>query len=465
MNRSKWLLFAVVVAGGCAPAQETPAIRRTLEPWAVARTGALSLESGQSISVTPEASSGGEFSFSVEVYGGDRDLVGRDDPESDATAFEWSAPRKGQYDILVRNLSGASGAFTVRIYPPGRPKSPQPPQDYAVVKVFYATNRVELARTAAGASYGSELRPQDDLAFGIAKVSVPRVHKMGELEGPAILRLEFREDPQRHIVLLSAEPEKPAAFFQQLSGAAGTSPRREAFVFVHGFACTFEDAARRAGQMAYDLKFQGAPILYSWPTQGEVEPIAYNKDGRNAELSAGHLRSFLERLVASAGIKSVHLLAHSMGNRVVTAALDSVARDSRSSKLPKLQQVVLMAPDIDAEVFRRLASRIRGVPSGRISLYASSADEALRASQTFAGYPRAGQAGAGLVVVPGVDTIDASLVKTSLIGFRHSYYADNRAVLMDLFYMIRGTPPDDRGGLFKRQHRLGAYWEIAPSTR
>ena len=66
-----------------------------------------------------------------------------------------------------------------------------------------------------------------------------------------------------------------------------------------------------------------------------------------------------------------------------------------------------------------IAARIKTVP-GRMTLYASSGDEALRASQRLAGYPRAGQGGAGIVVVAGIDTVDASLVDTSLLGLRHS---------------------------------------------
>jgi len=42
---------------------------------------------------------------------------------------------------------------------------------------------------------------------------------------------------------------------------------------------------------------------------------------------------------------------------------------------------------------------------------------------------------ARLVVVPGVETIDASHVDTSLLG--HSYFAETRSVLSDMFYLIR----------------------------
>ena len=40
------------------------------------------------------------------------------------------------------------------------------------------------------------------------------------------------------------------------------SPRKDAFVFIHGFNVAFEDAVMRTAQIAYDLGFDGAPILY-----------------------------------------------------------------------------------------------------------------------------------------------------------------------------------------------------------
>ena len=48
----------------------------------------------------------------------------------------------------------------------------------------------------------------------------------------------------------------------------------------------------------------------------------------------------------------------------------------------------------------------------RVTLYASSSDEALALSKQVHGYPRAGESGDQLVVVPGIDTIDVSAVNT-----------------------------------------------------
>jgi esterase/lipase superfamily enzyme len=454
------LVLVAAVSSAVAPAEET------IAPHGVNRTARLTIRTGDSVVLRPSTSAPAGFVMAVEVYDEQSMLVGRDDEEVEAAAFEWEAPRDGQYYFIVRNLSGVAGAYTLRIVTAGRRGAtpgaapPQPPT-YAVVKVFYATNRVAAQLGPGMVSYASEPAPQ--LQFGVARVSVPRGHRMGELEGPSILRLEFRNDPERHITLLNAEPKPAARFFGDVASAASRTARREAFVFVHGFATTFEDAARRTAQIAYDLGFSGAPVLYSWPSRGKIGLLEYNSDARNAELSAERLKDFLSQLVAESRLEALHVIAHSMGNRVVADALDGLAR-SRDTRLPQLREVILMAPDIDAEAFRGLAARIKGVPA-RMTLYASSGDEALRASQKLSGYPRAGQGGADVVVLPGIDTVDASAVDTSLLGLRHSYYADNRTIVSDLFYLLRGHAPQDRAALRRKEHRNGTYWEFLPAAR
>jgi esterase/lipase superfamily enzyme len=59
------------------------------------------------------------------------------------------------------------------------------------------------------------------------------------------------------------------------------SGKKSAFIFVHGYNVTFEDAARRTAQMSYDLSFDGAPVFYSWPSQGSLGD--YLKDGSCAK--------------------------------------------------------------------------------------------------------------------------------------------------------------------------------------
>ena len=133
-----------------------------------------------------------------------------------------------------------------------------------------------------------------------------------------------------------------------------------------------------------------------------------------------------------------------MGNRALTSALRELALEFKA-ECPKFHEVVLTAPDIDADVFRRDLAPAIVATASRVTLYASSNDEALIASKAVHGYRRAGDSGDDVVVVPGVDTVDVSSIDTSLLG--HCYYGDNSTVLADLFELIQDSkPPDQRGG-------------------
>jgi esterase/lipase superfamily enzyme len=106
---------------------------------------------------------------------------------------------------------------------------------------------------------------------------------MGELEGPSILRLELRADPEKHVHVVSVQSEEKRAFLRRVASRVDASPKREVLVFIHGFNTTFEYATRRAAQVAADLGFNGAPVVFSWPSAGSAGPLAYQRDGRNAD--------------------------------------------------------------------------------------------------------------------------------------------------------------------------------------
>jgi esterase/lipase superfamily enzyme len=258
------------------------------------------------------------------------------------------------------------------------------------------------------------------------------------VESPSILRLEVRPDASKHVVLQSVEPLADDAFYSQLQDAVKASPRRELLVFIHGFNVSFDDAVRRTAQIAFDLKFSGAPVCYSWPSQGGI--LKYTVDETNAAWTVPHLKQFLLSIVGRTGAESINLIAHSMGNRALTSALRDVALEMRERKA-LFNQVILAAT------------------ARQFTLYASSDDQALRASRKVHGYPRAGDSGDDLVVVNGIQTIDVSGIDTSFLG--HSYYASNDAILADLHELVHGAMPAARRSLLSPAVRDGLpYWVL-----
>ncbi len=289
---------------------------------------------------------------------------------------------------------------------------------------------------------------------GTCEVSIPRSHQVAQLEAPSVFKLDFVEDPTKHVSLLDVAEKDPETFFSQLRSRVDQSQTKDAFVFVHGFNVTFEDAARRTAQLAYDLKFQGAPIFYSWPSQGGL--FQYAVDETNVVWTVPHLQQFLKEIAGQSGARSVHLIAHSMGNRALTSALRELSLELRGAS-PLFHEVVLTAPDIDAEIFRRDIAPAIVTTAKRVTLYASSNDEALLLSKQVHGYPRAGEAGDGLVVIPGIETIDVSAVDTSLVG--HTYYGDNATVISDMIDLVRNSKSaQQRSWLVTARFHDLLYW-------
>jgi len=321
------------------------------------------------------------------------------------------------------------------------------------MRVFYATDRNRTENTEPATFFGTE---RSELSYGICEVSIPREHRMGELESASIWKLEFREDPEKHVVLLNVMPTEKNQYFTELSTRIRASAGKNAFIFVHGYNVSFEDAARRTAQIAYDLAFDGASVFYSWPSQGNFG--SYSIDETNIEWSQSNLRRFLEDFVAHTDADNVYLIAHSMGNRALTKAFVALVSEKPELR-QRFREVILTAPDIDAEVFKRDIAPQLVVNNISVTLYASSEDKALLASKQFHGYPRAGDAGNGLVLVPGVDTIDATGVDTSFL--KHSYFAEVRSVLADIFYLVHeNKQPNDRFALERVDTAAGRYWKF-----
>jgi esterase/lipase superfamily enzyme len=272
------------------------------------------------------------------------------------------------------------------------------------------------------------------------------------------MRFEFRENPEKHVVVLNTVQQSYTDFYGQMKERIVNSQGHEAFIFVHGYDVSFLDAARRTGQIAYDLGFDGAPIFYSWPSQANL--ASYIVDENNIDWTTQHLVWFVQDVVRQTQPGKIHLMAHSMGSRALVHVLTDAAMRTVGSGGPPITEVIFMAPDMDADTFKQFAREFHG-SSKRVTLYASSNDEALKQSQKLHGNPRAGESGKSLVLLPGVDTIDASAADTSAIG--HWYYAERRSVLSDVFYLFKdGKPASERFGLVQKRLNNMVYYYFKP---
>ena len=123
-------------------------------------------------------------------------------------------------------------------------------------------------------------------------------------------------------------------------------------LYVHGFNFSFDEATQIAVRLVQRTGVQAVPIAYSWPSLGRFSAYGVDYDRNDGTV--------------------LHVVAHSMGNRALLWALADLNLPQQ-----RLGQLVMIAPDVDAEIFKDLV--VRSGPFRRKTLYVSNRDVAIRA--------------------------------------------------------------------------------------
>ncbi len=176
--------------------------------------------------------------------------------------------------------------------------------------------------------------------------------------------------------------------------------------------------------------------------------------------SRPHFAQFLRTVIEKSSAETIHLVGHSMGawglSRVFLEDLLPNGID-----LDKIGEFVLIAPDIDAEIFRRDYGPQLVAAGLSITMYVSSNDKAMASSGTLNGYPRAGDSSAGPLILPGIETIDASETNSSILG--HSYFEQSEVASRDIAVLLNERKPAAaRSGLTTVNSPEGTFWQLLP---
>jgi len=259
----------------------------------------------------------------------------------------------------------------------------------SVIPIFVATTR-QRSTSDPGEMF-SGLRA-DAVSYAAIAVSIPpdSSRKIGQVQWPTSLP----GDPRTNFTTVSADYIERQTFAASIAAFAKQSGRSKVLVFVHGFNNRFDDAVYRFAQIVHDSKAPVIPVLFTWPSRGEMRLRAYTYDRESANYSRDALEGLLSTVGSYPTITEVNLLAHSMGNWVALEALRG--RSIRggptavSLKPDKLKNVLLVAPDVDVDVFRTQIQRMGSVRP-RIALFVSQDDDALSLSKSIWGdVPRLG---------------------------------------------------------------------------
>ena len=251
-------------------------------------------------------------------------------------------------------------------------------QGTSFVPVLIATTRKRLTEDA-GEMFDSERAEQ--VSYASVSVSIPPddARKIGEVQWPASLP----GDPRQNFVTVLANDLDKQSFEAALGTAAQQTGRGKVLVFVHGFNNRFDEAVYRFAQIVHDSRAPATPVLFSWPSRGILGLRAYQDDVESAKNSRDAMVQLLSAIAANTNVKEINIVCHSMGCLLTLEALWSMS--SHPGKIAnKIKNVLLVAPDVDANVFRAQMPKI-GRPRPRFALFLSQDDQALKLSKSISG--------------------------------------------------------------------------------
>ncbi|WP_170971847.1 alpha/beta hydrolase [Rhodobacter sp. SY28-1] len=236
---------------------------------------------------------------------------------------------------------------------------------------------VGTTRTDAEGVYGFERsKAAGFLRYDIA---IPPERAPGEVNWPPKTR---KPDAKRDFLMLDERRfDTPEAFRTALKAAMKLRGQTDAVIYVHGFNNTMAEGVYRVAQMHHDLEVPGVAVHYAWPSRGSALGYVYDRD------SVLYSRSGLVSLISeveAAGAENVVLVAHSMGSFLAMEAMRQMVLQNGPGSLDRVKGVVLIAPDLDLDVFRAQAQDIGTLPEPFV-IFGSSRDRILNISATISG--------------------------------------------------------------------------------
>lgn len=299
------------------------------------------------------------------------------------------------------------------------------------VKILYGTDRKIIKNEDGQVEYGNVPANPGTVEYnvGYTVVSIPPIHKEGNIETPSIWKLQFREDTLKHMVQRSITKLTDADFNAMLSNAQNGE---DAFIFVHGYNNSFKDAALRTAQLATDIHLPITPIMFSWSSNGKV--ASYVADEDKVQLAVPAFKDFIRRVAQNGNFKKIHLIAHSMGNRLISNALLQLKDDTTNLKI---DQIIMAAPDVYADLFKVNYAECLAKRSQHITVYSAKNDWALLASKKVHKNLRLGEIGPPppVYVFQHTDIIDAVNEKTDFLG--HDRFARSPRIIADMDSILR----------------------------
>lgn len=159
---------------------------------------------------------------------------------------------------------------------------------------------------------------------------------------------------------------------------------RDIILFVHGYNHSFAEGVYRTAQLAHDLRLPGLHAHFSWPSR--MKPYAYAGDRDGALYARDGLVDTVALLTGVRGRGRIVLVAHSMGGQLLMEGLRQMALSGRGDLVDRIDGVILIAPDVDLNLFRSQVRAIGPLPRPFV-IVTSARDRALRLSALISDEP------------------------------------------------------------------------------
>ena len=320
--------------------------------------------------------------------------------------------------VIILSLLVAVAGCAPRPGPEALSLTPQGELATRQAAITVATTR---ARDASTGNYTDVRAPA--LNFEAFTISIPPTHKVTQIEWP-----NSKPDPQTSFAVIDRTILPDLALVHnppRSSPSAPSTGKRDILIFVHGYNYTFAESLFRLAQVAVDGNLEEVPILFAWPSAASVTGYVADKDA--VAYSRDDLVHVLKIASTDPDIGNITLFGHSMGGYLVVEALRQLRLNGQDSVIDRLENVVLAAPDIDIDVFRRQIQTI-GALNPPMTLLVSPDDRALRLLERLTGSRgRVGTRDAtdpsvqALAAANGIRVIDISNVD-ALDGSKHNRF-------------------------------------------
>lgn len=300
---------------------------------------------------------------------------------------------------------------------------------HVLVPVYFMTDRNILPDEFSPAIFGED---RGEFVQGITQVALTtRRNTESQLADPA--RWQAYQAERNRDEMLSTDILDSEDFFEAVFSGNPSPPEADSVVlYIHGYNRSYESAVLDTADLIYEINLQSPLILYSWPSAGSI--LAYASDLVNVDWSTFYLNELLLNLLDLQDISKIHILAHSMGNRALLNSLKYLSDSGQIVDIDKIGQVVMLAPDIDTEIFARdYLPILRDLAEG-ITLYANAKDVPLQTSNRVNRYQRLGNARETVFTAPGMETVEIS--ETVSIFNSHDAHLEIPQVQEDLHRLL-----------------------------